>query len=32
VLHPEREPREVLESLRAQLGDETFAARLPAAP
>jgi hypothetical protein len=27
VLHPEREPREVLESLRAQLGAETFAAQ-----
>jgi hypothetical protein len=27
VLHPEREPREVLESLRAQLGPETFAAQ-----
>jgi predicted phage terminase large subunit-like protein len=35
VLHPEREPREVLESLRAQLGAETFAAQYmqqPVAP
>jgi hypothetical protein len=38
VLHPEREPRDVLESLRAQLGAETFAAQYqqqpmaPAAP
>ena len=37
-LHPEREPRNVLESLRAQLGAETFAAQYqqqpmaPAAP
>jgi predicted phage terminase large subunit-like protein len=32
VLHPEREPREVLESLRAQLGAETFAAQYQQQP
>jgi predicted phage terminase large subunit-like protein len=32
VLHPEREPREVLESLRAQLGTETFAAQYQQQP
>ena len=32
VLHPEREPREVLESLRAQLGPETFAAQYQQQP
>jgi predicted phage terminase large subunit-like protein len=32
VLHPEREPREVLESLRAQLGAETFAAQYQQRP
>jgi predicted phage terminase large subunit-like protein len=32
VLHPEREPRDVLESLRAQLGVETFAAQYQQQP
>jgi predicted phage terminase large subunit-like protein len=32
VLHPEREPREVLESLRAQLGPEIFAAQYQQQP
>jgi Phage-related terminase len=32
VLHPEREPREVLESLRAQLGAEIFAAQYQQQP
>ena len=32
VLHPERESREVLESLRAQLGAETFAAQYQQQP
>jgi predicted phage terminase large subunit-like protein len=32
VLHPEREPRDVLESLRAQLGAETFAAQYQQQP
>jgi predicted phage terminase large subunit-like protein len=32
VLHPEREPREVLESLRAQLGADTFAAQYQQRP
>src|SRR6516225_3367074 len=32
VLHPEREPREVLESLRAQLGAETFSAQYQQRP
>jgi predicted phage terminase large subunit-like protein len=32
VLHPQREPREVLESLRAQLGAETFAAQYQQQP
>jgi predicted phage terminase large subunit-like protein len=32
VLHPEREPRTVLESLRAQLGAETFAAQYQQQP
>jgi predicted phage terminase large subunit-like protein len=32
VLHPERESREVLESLRAQLGPETFAAQYQQQP
>src|SRR5215218_9959014 len=32
VLHAEREPREVLESLRAQLGAETFAAQYQQQP
>jgi len=32
VLHPEREPRDVLESLRAQLGPEIFAARYQQQP
>jgi predicted phage terminase large subunit-like protein len=32
VLHPQREPREVLESLRAQLGPETFAAQYQQQP
>jgi predicted phage terminase large subunit-like protein len=32
VLHPEREPREVLEWLRAQLGAETFAAQFQQQP
>ena len=32
VLHPEREPRDVLESLRAQLGAETFAAQYQQKP
>jgi predicted phage terminase large subunit-like protein len=32
VLHPEREPREILESLRAQLGAETFAAQYQQQP
>jgi predicted phage terminase large subunit-like protein len=32
VLHPEREPRDVLESLRAQLGPETFAAQYQQQP
>ena len=32
VLHPQREPREVLESLRAQLGAETFSAQYQQRP
>jgi predicted phage terminase large subunit-like protein len=32
VLHPEREPREILESLRAQLGADTFAAQYQQRP
>jgi predicted phage terminase large subunit-like protein len=32
VLHPEREPREVLESLRAQLGPEIYAAQYQQQP
>jgi predicted phage terminase large subunit-like protein len=32
VLHPEREPREVLDSLRAQLGPETYAAQYQQQP
>jgi predicted phage terminase large subunit-like protein len=32
VLHPEREPREVLESLRAQLGPEIFSAQYQQQP
>ena len=32
VLHPAREPRDVLESLRAQLGPETFAAQYQQQP
>ena len=32
VLHPEREPRDVLESLRAQIGAETFAAQYQQQP
>jgi predicted phage terminase large subunit-like protein len=32
VLHPQREPREVLESMRAQLGTETFAAQYQQQP
>src|SRR3954470_12304866 len=32
VLHPEREPREVLEALRAQLGAEIFAAQYQQQP
>jgi predicted phage terminase large subunit-like protein len=32
VLHPEREPRDVLDSLRAQLGAETFAAHYQQQP
>jgi predicted phage terminase large subunit-like protein len=32
VLHPEREPREVLEALRAQLGSEIFAAQYQQQP
>jgi predicted phage terminase large subunit-like protein len=32
VLHPEREPREILESLRAQLGSEIFAAQYQQQP
>jgi predicted phage terminase large subunit-like protein len=32
VLHPEREPRDVLESLRAQFGEETFAAQYQQRP
>jgi predicted phage terminase large subunit-like protein len=32
VLHPERESREILESLRAQLGSETFAAQYQQQP
>jgi predicted phage terminase large subunit-like protein len=32
VLHPEREPRSVLDSLRAQLGSDTFSAQYQQAP
>lgn len=32
VLHPEREPRSVLDSIRAQLGSDTFAAQYQQAP
>src|SRR5919204_6933101 len=32
VLHPEREPKEVLDSLRAQLGAEIFAAQYQQQP